>query len=203
MLIALSGLQNEEHWYNSKTSVSFYQLKGIVEQLFASIGFNKIHYRSIKNDLYNDGLEIHIGKELMGYIGYPSKDICQQINLKNEVFIADIFWEKLLKVIDFRPTNFRSINKYPKVYRDLSLLINEEVSFDDLKTIAFKVDSSILRDIQLFDIYKGKNLAANKKSYALRFELHNDAKTLNDKEIDNVMVRIQKKLISSFNAELR
>ena len=203
LLIALSGLQNEEHWYNSKTSVSFYQLKGIVEQLFASIGFNKIHYRSIKNDLYNDGLEIHIGKELMGYIGYPSKDICQQINLKNEVFIADIFWEKLLKVIDFRPTNFRSINKYPKVYRDLSLLINEEVSFDDLKTIAFKVDSSILRDIQLFDIYKGKNLAANKKSYALRFELHNDAKTLNDKEIDNVMVRIQKKLISSFNAELR
>ncbi len=204
LLIALSGLQNEEHWCNSKTSTSFYQLKGIVNQLISSFGLEQdVVYEPLKNDLYKDGLKVHIKNEHVGNIGWPSQNVIKLTELKNNVFVAEIFWLKLIKLSKSVNIKFKPIAKYPKVYRDLSLLINDDINFNTLKKLALKTDSSILKDVHLFDIYKGKNLGPGKKSYALRFELQDHSKTLKDKEIDSVMNKIQKKLISTFKAELR
>ena len=204
LIIALSGLQNEEHWYNSKTAVSFYQLKGIINSLLSTFGFDSaIDYQPIKHDLFNEGLDIYLNNEHIGNIGCPSNKTLKIIDLKSDVYVAELFLEKILAFSKSISVTFSPINKYPKVYRDLSLLINDHVSFSTLKNTAYKVGSSILKDVHLFDVYKGKNLEKGKKSYALRFELHNDSKTLNEKEIDGTMKKIQKKLINAFNAELR
>ena len=85
----------------------------------------------------------------------------------------------------------------------LSLLIDDEVAFIDIERIAYQINSSILKNIQLFDVYKNKKMQSNKKSYAIRFELQDSNKTLEDKEIDSLMNEIQKKLTKEINAELR
>ena len=187
-----------------KKTVSFYQLKGVLNNIFESFGLIKnLIYKPLNNNLYEDGLMLFINNKHIADLGWPNSDLIKQADIKNNVFIADIFWNKLIALSKSTKVVFSPINKYPKVYRDLSLLINNDVKFDALKTTALKANSSILKEVHLFDIYKGKNLGPEKKSYALRFELHDNSKTLKDKEIDGTMKKIQQRLINDFNAELR
>ena len=96
-----------------------------------------------------------------------------------------------------------NISKFPEVRRDFALLINEDITFDTIYQIAKKTDSKILTDINLFDVYKGKNLPEGKKSYAVSFMLKDDSKTLTDKQIDKLMSKLLKKFESEIGAVLR
>ena len=98
---------------------------------------------------------------------------------------------------------YQEISKFPAVSRDLALLVDEKVEFAEIEKIARKTDNKLLRKVELFDVYQGKNLPAGKKSYAVNFILQDEKATLNDKQIDAVMQKLIKNLTTKLGAELR
>ena len=119
------------------------------------------------------------------------------------MFCANFNWDNLLKVINRQAIKFKDISKYPEVKRDFSLLINEDVTFETLYKLAKQTENNFLKDINLFDVYTGDNLAKGKKSYAISFTLQDKNKTLTDVQIDKIMSKIQKRFESELGAELR
>lgn len=204
LILALCGLQNEEHWYNAKTSVSYYQLNGIVSQILATLGLkSRAQYNTLSNTIFDAGMAVSIDNELVIELGLVSNDLKKAIGIKDAVYIANIYWDRLFSKLSNNGIKFKSIVKFPKVFRDLSLLIDNSVSFEELKNTALKSNTSILKEVHLFDIYKVKGTGENEKSYALRFELQHDEHTLTESEIDNVMNNIQAKFSKQFKATLR
>ena len=130
--------------------------------------------------------------------GKVTKDLCEKFNVKSNVYVADFNWDLLLKMCNSVKIKYQEFSKFPEVRRDLSLLIDKSISFDKLKEIALKVDTKILRSINLFDVYEGDKLPEGKKSYALSFIMGDKRKTLIDKYVDQVM----EKLIESFKNEV-
>jgi len=204
LVIATCGLQNKEHWFNSKTASSFYQIKGIVENILESLGvLNLSKVYDLENDLYSEGISIKINDIIIAEIGSPSEKINKIIGLKNESFIASIYLDNLLSKLSYNKVKYKEIIKYPKVYRDLSLLIDKNVSFNEISEIAYKLAKKLLLNVYLFDIYIDKKMDDNKKSYAVRFEFQEKNKTLKDNDVDKVMSKISSSLVENLKASLR
>ena len=204
LVIATSGLQNKEHWFNSKQDSSFYQIKGIVETILESLGvLNHIKISALENDLYSEGIAIKINKTIIAEIGFPSEKINKVIGLKNESFVANIYLDNLLGILSYNKVKYKEIIKYPKMYRDLSMLIDKDVSFNEISEIAYKLSKKLLLNVYLFDIYINKKMDKNKKSYAVRFEFQDENKTLRDKDIDKIMSKISSSLVSNLKVSLR
>ena len=204
LVIALSGLQNKEHWFNSKSEVSFFQLKGIINKLFGSFNLTEtMHFIELNNTIYDYGMGVTIGKDYIGEIGAISPILKNQIGIKSDVFLANLNWTLMQKYISNENIQFSTINRFPKVYRDLSVLVDLEISFEKLKNVALNTNKKLLKDVHLFDIYMGKGTPEGKKSYGLRFELLHDEKTLTEKEIDKAMLLIQEAYFKQLNATLR
>jgi len=204
LVIATSGLQNKEHWFNSKQESSFYQIKGIVETILDSLGvLNHGQISNLENDLYSEGITIKINKTKIAEIGFPSEQINKIIGLKNESFVANIYLDNLLSLLSYNKVKYKEIIKYPKMYRDLSILIDKEVSFNEISEIANKLANKLLLNVYLFDIYIDKKMDKNKKSYAIRFEFQDKNNTLKDKDIDKVMSKICSSLVKNLKASLR
>ena len=124
-------------------------------------------------------------------------------DLENDVFYADINWDNLMKAVRKINLTFKEISKYPAVSRDLALLVDKSVEFAEIVAIAEKTEKKLLKSVELFDVYEGKNLPAGKKSYAVNFILQDDQKTLNDKAIEAIMKKLIHQLTTQLNAELR
>ena len=202
LLIATTGLQNEEHWFNGKLESSFFQLKGIIESVFKSLG---IYYKTemlTKDHLWEEGLSIMNGKYKLATIGTARKEISNLIGFKRNYFISEIYFDSLMKIIANSKSKIKPINKFQKVFRDLSISIPEDVTMQEIKNSIDQVKSKLLKNTTLFDIYKDKK-NIGKKAYGLRFEFLHSERTLKDKEVDSVMSSIQSKLEEKFNAALR
>ena len=202
LLIATTGLQNEEHWFNGKLESSFFQLKGIIESVFKSLG---IYYETemLKKDhLWEEGLSLTKGKHKLATVGTVRKEISNLIGFKKHYFISEIYFDDLMKVIANSKPKIKPINKFQKVYRDLSILIPEDVTMQEIKHAIDQLKSKLLKNTTLFDIYRDKK-NFGKKAYGLRFEFLHSERTLKDQEVDSVMNSIQSKLEDKFNAALR
>jgi phenylalanyl-tRNA synthetase beta chain len=202
LLIATTGLQNEEHWFNGKLESSFFQLKGIIESVFKSLG---IYYETemLKKDhLWEEGLSLTKGKYKLATVGTVRKEISNLIGFKKHYFISEIYFDNLMKVIANSKPKIKPINKFQKVYRDLSILIPEDVTMQEIKHAIDQLKSKLLKNTTLFDIYRDKK-NIGKKAYGLRFEFLHSERTLKDQEVDSVMNSIQSKLEDKFNAALR
>ena len=202
LLIATTGLQNEEHWFNGKLESSFFQLKGIIESVFKSLG---IYYETkvlIKDHLWEEGLSLMNGKDKLAKVGTVRKEISNLIGFKKHYFISEIYFDNLMEIIANSKPKIKPINKFQKVYRDLSILIPEDVTMLEIKNSIDQVKSKLLKNTTLFDIYRDKK-NIGKKAYGLRFEFLHSERTLKDKEVDSVMNSIQSKLEDEFNAALR
>jgi phenylalanyl-tRNA synthetase beta chain len=202
LLIASTGLQNEEHWFNGKLESSFFQLKGIIESVFKSLG---IYYETkilTKDHLWEEGLSVMKGKYKLATIGTVRKEISNLIGLKKHYFISEIYFDNLMKIIANSKPKIKPINKFQKVFRDLSILIPEDITMQEIKNSIDQVKSKLLKNTTLFDIYRDKK-NIGKKAYGLRFEFLHSERTLKDKEVDSVMNSIQRKLEAKFNAALR
>ena len=202
LLIATTGLQNEEHWFNGKLESSFFQLKGIIESVFKSLG---IYYETkilIKDHLWEEGLSLMKGKYKLAKVGTVRKEISNLIGFKKHYFISEIYFDNLMEIIANSKPKIKPINKFQKVYRDLSILIPEDVTMLEIKNSIDQVKSKLLKNTTLFDIYRDKK-NIGKKAYGLRFEFLHSERTLQDKEVDSVMNSIQSKLEDEFNAALR
>ena len=204
IIICISGRKNTEQWNNSSEKVSFFTLKGIVIALFKRIGLTHFLSESpILDSLLEDGVSLSVLKQNIGELGWVSADLKKYFGIKQDVFIAVINWDVVIKQLQLVKVIYKELPKTFEVRRDFSLLLNKEISFFEIEKIATGIDRKLLKRVALFDVYAGSNLEKGKKSYAVSFHFQDNEKTLQDAQVDVIMNRIRKELEEKLNAQLR
>ena len=202
----VSGSRVDNNWAHPNEKSSVYELKAYVENILVRLGVNlqKVIFGNLANDIYSAGLSITTssGRQL-GTMGIVSPKICKELDIETDVYYAELSWTLLMKEIKKSKVTFSEISKFPAVKRDLALLLEKNVQFAEIEKIATESERKLLKDVALFDVYEGKNLPAGKKSYAVSFYLQDEGKTLNDKQIDAIMKKIQTNLEQKLGAQLR
>ena len=202
----VSGSRVDNNWAHPNEKSSVYELKAYVENILVRLGVNlqKVILGNLANDIYSAGLSITTssGRQL-GTMGIVSPKICKELDIETDVYYAELSWTLLMKEIKKSKVAFSEISKFPAVKRDLALLLEKNVQFAEIEKIATESERKLLKDVALFDVYEGKNLPAGKKSYAVSFYLQDEGKTLNDKQIDAIMKKIQTNLEQKLCAQLR
>mgnify|MGYP001082189200 CR=1 FL=1 len=205
LVMALFGSRTPESWMESAQEVSFFDLKKQVNFILDLLGLAqmRVQWKEASSEMFDYGLQLSINKRTIGELGQISSKLSKQFGIKSAVYMADLNWDQLLDLAKSVKVKFSPISKFPKVRRDLALLVDNKVSFDQLHEAAKQAERKLLTQVNLFDVYEGKNLPKGKKSYALSFTLENDQKTLVDKQVEKVMQKIQSTLEKEFDAELR
>ena len=199
-----TGRKQASNWNSSKEKVDFFYLKGIVEKLLQRLGLNKgISLSPIQTDFFSEGLAYKIRKKKVLEIGKVRTALLKSFGVKQEVFYADFNWDAIIDLLKDQKTSYKEVSKFPEVRRDLALLLDNEVLFSELESIALRSDKNILKEVSLFDVYQGAKLPEGKKSYALSFLFRDEEKTLTDKVVDKAILKIFKSLEHQLKAELR
>lgn len=202
----VSGNRVDNNWAHPNEKATVYELKAYVENILLRLGVNlkKVIFGNLSNDIYSSALSITTasGRQL-GTLGVVNRKICKTMDIDADVYYAELSWTLLMKEIKKSKVTFSDISKYPAVKRDLALLLDKSVQFAEIEKIAMDSDRKLLKEVSLFDVYEGKNLPAGKKSYAVSFYLQDEDKTLNEKQIDGIMKKIQTNLETKLNATLR
>jgi phenylalanyl-tRNA synthetase beta chain len=201
----LTGQKSPENWHEQNLGVDFFDLKAHVEMVLKRINIplNKIEMVEIQ-DVYMDfGLIYRINGLEIARFGMLSQKILKDFEIKKEVYYASLAWETLLTIANEKSKVFREVTKFPAARRDLALVLDISVRFEDISKIAYAVEPGLLTAINLFDVYQGDKIPQGKKSYAISFVLLDSEKTLTDKVIDNVMGRLIKQFEEKLGAVLR
>ncbi len=197
------GNRTKENWNVTKKATDFFYLKGIVNAVLERLGIENLKTTPTKNDVFSEGITLQKGKIKLVSFGVVNKTILKKFGIKDTVLFADFDWKNVLQVIKKENFAVTSLPKYPTVKRDLALLIDEKVSFKEIYNIAKQTEQKLLQNIELFDVYEGDKLPKGKKSYAVSFILQDKQKTLEDKQIDKVMDKLQTSFKKQLDAELR
>jgi phenylalanyl-tRNA synthetase beta chain len=198
LMLLLTGKVNSENWNTTKDKSDFFVMKEKVEHILFRLGITKIKSEEISTYGFSEGLMYKHKKNRLVCFGKVDKKIIKSFGIKQELYYADFNWDLILNLVLNTKIKYLEVSKFPSVKRDLSLLIDKEVTFKELNTIAKQTETKILKSVNLFDVYVGDKLPEGKKSYALSFILEDNTKTLTDKYIDKVM----NKLISSYETKL-
>ena len=202
LAILISGRTYSENWLMPKSASDFYMLKAYVKVLFDKLNLETEEI-SLEDDRFGDALEIISKGNTIARLGKVSPKLLKEYDIDQDCFYAEIEIETVQKLRSKENFKFVDIPKFNKIRRDLALLVDKNVNYAELYKLAKKNPSKYLKNINLFDVYEGKNLPEGKKSYALSFELLNEEKTLEDKDITAVMDSLIKNFKKEFNAELR
>ena len=202
LTLFLSGNRTQENWANAQKPSDFFMFKGYVNGILSRLGIQKTQNMPVTSDVFSEGIAISVGTEIVVELGVVKKSIGKHFGIKQEVFFADFNWNLILKLIATK-IKYTEIPKYPEVRRDLALLIDQAVTYDSIYTIARQTEKTLLKDINLFDVYEGNNLPEGKKSYALSFTIQDSAKTLTDVQIDKIMNKLQTNFETELGAVLR
>ena len=202
LTLFLTGNRNQETWTIGQKPTDFFLFKGYVNAVLERLGIQKTQNQPLATDVYSEGIAISLGKDTIVEIGVVKKSILKHFGIKQEVFYADFNWAAILKLISNK-IKFTEIPKYPEVRRDLALLLDQAVTYESIYTIAKQTEKSLLKNIDLFDVYEGQNLPEGKKSYALSFSIQDSSKTLTDEQIDKIMSKLQKNFETELGAILR
>ena len=202
LTLFLSGNRTQENWTNAQKPSDFFMFKGYVNGILSRLGIQKTQNMPVTSDVFSEGIAISVGTEIVVELGVVKKSIGKHFGIKQEVFFADFNWNLILKLIATK-IKYTEIPKYPEVRRDLALLIDQAVTYDSIYTIARQTEKTLLKDINLFDVYEGNNLPEGKKSYALSFTIQDSAKTLTDVQIDKIMNKLQTNFETELGAVLR
>ena len=203
LTLTVTGNRSAESWTKPQEKSDFFLVKGYVMAVLSRLGIDqKVNSLPFANDVFAEGLALAIGKEIIVEFGTIKKSILKHFDVKQEVVFADFNWDKLQKYITTK-IKFTDIPKYPEVRRDFALLVDENVAFEQIFTIAKQTEKGVLKDVNLFDVYQGANLPEGKKSYAVSFILQDDSKTLTDTQIDKIMSKLQSNFESQLGASLR
>lgn len=202
LAILVSGREVRENWLEPKSVTNFYYLKGYVQLLLDRLGFTFVE-KSLVDNRFADAIELLVGEKVMARIGKVSSQLLKSFDIEQDCYYAEIEIEVVESLRNKDNFKFVDIPKFNKIRRDLALLVDKNVTYSELYEAVMKEKSPILKSVNLFDVYEGKNLPEGKKSYALSFELLNEEKTLEDKEITEVMDKIIKIFETKFQASLR
>jgi phenylalanyl-tRNA synthetase beta chain len=204
LVLAISGEKYHESWNNPKGKVDFYDLKSYINLIFDQFGLGKmLRFKESKKSVLENSIEIFAAKFKIGEIGWVSAKTSKYFGVKNAVFIADLDWDKLIDCLSMNKVKFSSLAKAFAVRRDFSLLLDDQINFSEIESIAKKADKQLLKEVNLFDVYEGDKLPEGKKSYAVSFIFQDDENTLKDKQVDKIMEKIRSGLEKELSAELR
>ena len=198
----ITGDRFNESWNTISKKSDFFYLKGVLQTIFDRLGLSKLKSAPFKTDVFQEGLILSSGKIRLAEFGIVKKSILKAFDIKQEVVYADIDWKNVHQLVQNHKVSFKELAKYPEVRRDLALLLDESVTFEQLHHTAMQSEKSLLKDMSLFDVYQGKNLPEGKKSYALSFVLQDEEQTLTDKQIEKVMSKLQQNFEKQLGAEL-
>ncbi|HEY8928072.1 MAG TPA: phenylalanine--tRNA ligase subunit beta [Mucilaginibacter sp.] len=199
----LSGVDKPEQWNQKAKTVSFYNLKAIVDGIIGKLNIKDLTLEESTCKKLSWGMQyMRNGKQLVKF-GKVSPEALKKADVDKEVFCADFNFDLVLAAVRKNKIVFQDISKYPAVRRDLSMLIDKQVTFGQLKQIALRTERKLLQDVNVFDVYEGDKLPAGKKSYALSFILQDIEKTLTDKAIDSIMQKLIYNLTKEAGAEIR
>lgn len=201
-----TGKRVEGSWAHADEKTSFYELKAYVLNIFTRLGVNPgiVVSETSDNNIFGKALALKArsGKVLCE-MGTVCHKLLKKMDIDQEVFFADINWDNVMRAIKKNEVLYHDISKFPSVSRDLALLIDKNVEFEQIEQIARQTEKKLLKSVELFDVYEGKNLPEGKKSYAVNFILQDETKTLNDKQIEAIMTKLINNLKQKLGAELR
>ena len=202
----ITGKRVEGSWIHADEEATFYELKAYVQNILRRIGVPQGMVVMEKNDsdVFDKALTLkNRGGKVFVEMGIVARKVQKQFDIDNTVFYADLNWDALMKATKKSEVLFTELSKFPSVSRDLALLIDKNIEFAQIEQIARQTEKKLLKSVELFDVYEGKNLPEGKKSYAVNFILQDEQKTLNDKQIDAIMNKLIANLKQQLNAELR
>ena len=207
LAIFMTGAMNAESWKMPATPVDFYQLKAHVMNIMRRMRMNMSRLQVVPatEQYYAEGIDIVFKdshKQLCS-MGRINKETLKKMDCKQEVFYADINWSLLLKSYPDKEVLYAEVPKFPEVRRDLALVLDKKVTFAEIEQVALNTEKKLLKRVSLFDVYEGKGIAEGMKSYAVSFILQDKDKTLNDKQIEAVMDKLQKNLDKQLGAKIR
>ena len=202
----LTGKRVEGSWAHPNEDASFYELKAYVMNILVRIGLpmGGLLIENGDNDIFAKSIAVkdRNGKVYLE-LGLVKKALLAAFDIEQEVYYADLNWSLLTSKVRGAKVNFKEISKFPAVSRDLALLVDKQVTFAEIEKVCFAADKKLLKKVELFDVYEGKNLEAGKKSYAINLTLQDEEKTMNDKQTDNIMQKIVQSLEKQLGAKLR
>lgn len=205
--LLITGMRNEANWCTPAEPVTFFDLKRTIYNIIERLGISctNIDEQYLSNDIYTEGLTLVIDKsKTIANFGRVSAKLLKQFDIDAPVFYAELSFPVLYdKSAKQNKIFFTELPKYPEVKRDLALLIGKDVTFGQIKQIALRTEKKLLKRVSLFDVYEGKNLPADKKSYAVSFYLQDETQTLKDKQIEKIMENLTNNFKRELNAELR
>jgi len=198
LALGIAGKVAPEQWNNGVSNVSFYNLKAAVDTIVRRFKIENLQVVETTNPNLAYGLDYLKGQKVLVSLGAVAAEALAKVDVDGQVYFADFDWDLLLKTIRKNSIKYKEVSKFPAVRRDLALLVDDATTFEQLKNIALKTERKLLKNVNIFDVYKGDKLPEGKKSYALSFVLQDEEKTLNDKQIDTII----QKLIINFEKEI-
>lgn len=202
LTLFVSGNRIKESWAKPLKNTDFFLFKGYINAILSRLGIDKLQNQPVSSDIFAEGIAITTGDQILVELGTVKKSILKHFDIKQEVLFADFNWNLILKLLSNK-IRFNELPKYPEVRRDLALLVNDEITFDEIFRIARQSEKSLLKDVNLFDVYSGSSLPEGKKSYAVSFILQDNTKTLTDVQIDKIMSKLASNFESEIGATLR
>ena len=206
MALWMTGKKVSNSWAHPDEDSSVYELKAHVENILSRMGLHMhdLVVGNLSDDIYGAALSVNTrgGKRLASF-GVVKRKLLKAFDIENDVYYADLNWNELMKAIKNIKVSYTEISKFPAVKRDLALLIDKKVQFAEIEKIAYETEKKLLKSVELFDVYEGKNLEAGKKSYAVSFLLQDENATLNEKQIDKIMQKLITNLQNKLDAKLR
>ncbi|MEI6048010.1 MAG: phenylalanine--tRNA ligase subunit beta [Bacteroidota bacterium] len=201
----VTGNIKRQSWNCKTNPTDFFNIKSSVEMILSRLGVNPENLVTGESDkkYFAESLTYSFNNKIIAEAGRISKSYLMKFDIGQDVYYGHIEWDFLLKLIKSHAISFHELPKYPSVRRDLALLLDGAVKFEQIREIALRTEKNILHDINLFDVYESDTLGVNKKSYAVSFILRDDLKTMTDKNIDKVMNNLIRAFVKELNAQIR
>jgi phenylalanyl-tRNA synthetase beta chain len=203
LTLFVTGNRTKESWKTVTSTSDFFYLKGTTTSVLARLGIQNLKSTPTKSDVFSEGVTLSLGKIKLVDFGVVKRSILKEFGIKQEVLFADFNWENVLKLASKKNIKVSELSKFPAVKRDLAILIDSKIEFKEVYNTAFQSERKLLKEVDLFDVYEGDKLPEGKKSYAVSFVLQDETKTLEDKQIDKIMQKLQQSFETNLNAVLR
>tara|TARA_B100000795_G_scaffold270029_1_gene262016 strand:- start:64 stop:2490 length:2427 start_codon:yes stop_codon:yes gene_type:complete len=203
LTLFVTGSRTKESWKTPTSTSDFFYLKGILTSVLTRLGIQNLKTTPTKNDVFSEGVTLSLGKIKLADFGVVKRSILKEFGIKQEVLFADFNWDNVLKLSSKKNITVSELSKFPSVKRDLALLIDHKIEFKEVYNLAFQSERKLLKEVDLFDVYEGDKLPEGKKSYAVSFVLQDENKTLEDKQIDKIMQKLQHSFEKNLEAVLR
>ena len=204
-MVLLMSSPAEKAWRNEIPAGNFFLLKGYLELLLKRLGMDLYALEAVPapEDLYSEGMQYKLQGKTFATLGTISKKLLKAFDIKQQVYSAEISWPVLFEIVRRNRVKYKEMPRYPEVRRDLALLLDENVPFSELRKTAFQTEKQMLKNVSLFDVYRGDKIPAGKKQYALNFVIQNPDQTLTDSDVEKIMAKILGAFENKHRAALR